>query len=91
MNQTSETIALPIPLDMRGKGVSLFEVNGTVHPYAPRQSFLYADFIESSIVNSNIQMPILRINLRKKRKTVTGSHRSLIYKKYFGYQPIEHP
>ena len=33
MNKVSETINLPIELDMRNKSISLFEVNGKVHPY----------------------------------------------------------
>ena len=69
MNKMSETVNLPIELDMRNKGVSLFEVNGTVHPYTQGQLFLCANFVESSIVNSNLQIPILRwINLRKRGK-----------------------
>ena len=69
MNKTSETINLPIELDMGNKDVLLFEVDGTVHPYTRGQLFLCADFVESSIVNSNLQMPILRqINLRKRGK-----------------------
>ena len=69
MNKMNETINLPIELDMRNKGISLFEVNGTVHPYTWGQLFLCTDFVESSIVNSNFQLPILRwINLRKRGK-----------------------
>ena len=33
MNKTSETINLAIEFDLRNEGISLFEVNGTVHPY----------------------------------------------------------
>ena len=69
MKSTSEKITLPISLNMQGKGVALFEINGTVHPYTPKALFLCMDFIESSIVNSEKQMPILRrINLKKKGK-----------------------
>ena len=51
--------------------MALFEINGTVHPYTPKALFLCVDFIESSIVNSEKQMPILRrINLKKKGKSL---------------------
>ena len=67
MNKMSETINLPVEVDMRNKGISLCEVNRTVHPYTWGKLFLCTDFVESSIVNSNLQLPILRqINLRKK-------------------------
>ena len=70
MNKMIETINLPIELDMRNKGIPLFEVNGTVHPYIWGQLFLCADFVESSIVNSNLQLPTILtwINLRKRGK-----------------------
>ena len=54
---------------MHGKGVALFEINDSFQPYMPKPLSLCADFIESSIVNSDKQMPVLRrIDLKKRGK-----------------------
>ena len=66
MISMSEKITLPVSLNMQGKGVALFEINGTVHPYTPKALFLCVDFIESSIVISEKQMPSFEKNKFKK-------------------------
>ena len=59
---------------MYGKGVVLFEINCSVQPYMPKHLFLCMDFIESRLVNSDKQMPVLRrIHLKKKRKSYNWS------------------
>ena len=58
MHSITEKVTFPIPLDKEGKGCALFDTNEPL--------FLCADFVESSMVGSNKQMPILcNINLLK--------------------------
>ena len=66
MHGITEKVTFPIPLDMEKKGCTLFDIRGKVKPFTNEPLFLCADFIESSMVGSNKQMPILRkINLLK--------------------------
>ena len=59
----TEKVTFPIPLDMERKGCALFDIRGK---FTNEPLFLCADFIKSSMVGSNKQMPILRkINLLK--------------------------
>ena len=51
---------------MEGKGCALFDIRGKVKPFTNEPLFLCANLVESSMVGSNKQMPILRkINLLK--------------------------
>ena len=62
----TEKVTFPIPLDMERKGCTLFDIRGKVKPFTNEPLFLCADFIKSSMVGSNKQMPILhKINLLK--------------------------
>ena len=62
----TEKVTFPIPLDMEGKGCVLFDIRGKVKPFTNEPHFLCTNFIESSMVGSNKQMPILcKINLLK--------------------------
>ena len=66
MHGITEKVTFPIPLDMERKGCTLFDIRGKVNPFTNEPLFLCADFIESSMVRSNKQMPILhKINLLK--------------------------
>ena len=66
MHGITEKVTFPIPLDMERKGCALFYIRGKVKPFTNEPLFLCTDFIESSMVGSNKQMPILRkINLLK--------------------------
>ena len=66
MHGITEKVAFPIPLDMEGKGCTLFDIRGKVKPFTNEPLFLCTNFIESSMVGSNKQMPILhKINLLK--------------------------
>ena len=66
MHSITEKVTFPIPLDMEGKGCALFDIRGKVKPFTNKPLFPCADFIESSMVGSNKQMPILcNINLLK--------------------------
>ena len=69
----TEKVTFPIPLDMEGKGCILFDIRGKVKPFTNKPHFLCADFIKSSMVGSNKQMPILcKINLLKDESTGGG-------------------
>ena len=69
----TEKVTFPIPLDMEGKGCVLFDIRGKVNPFTNEPLFLCADFMESSMVGSNKQMPMLRkINLLKDELTRGG-------------------
>ena len=58
---------------MEGKGCVLFDIRGKVKPFTNEPLFLCADFVESSMVGSNKQMPILhKINLLKDETTGGG-------------------
>ena len=73
MCSITEKVTFPIPLDMEGKGCALFDIRGKVKPFTNEPLFLCADFLESSMVGSNKQMPILRnINLLKDELTGCG-------------------
>ena len=62
----TEKVTFPIPLDMERKGCALFDIRGKVKPFTNEPLFLCANFIESRMVGSNKQMPILhKINLLK--------------------------
>ena len=66
MHGITEKVTFPIPLDMERKGCTLFDIRGKVKSFTNEPLFLCADFIESSMVGSNKQMPILcKINLLK--------------------------
>ena len=66
MRGITEKVTFPIPLDMERKGCALFYIRGKVKPFTNEPLFLCTDFIESSMVGSNKQMPILcKINLLK--------------------------
>ena len=66
MRGITEKVTFPIPLDMERKGCTLFDIRGKVKPFTNEPLFLCTDFIESCIVGSNKQMPILhKINLLK--------------------------
>ena len=66
MHGITEKVTFPTPLDMERKGCALFDIRGKVKPFTNEPLFLCADFIESSMVGSNKQMPILhKINLLK--------------------------
>ena len=53
----TEKVTFPIPLDMERKGCALFDIRGKLKPFT-NELFLCANFIESSMVGSNKQMPI---------------------------------
>ena len=73
MHGITEKVAFPIPLDMEGKGCTLFDIRGKVKPFTNEPLFLCTNFIESSMVGSNKQMPILhKINLLKDELTGGG-------------------
>ena len=62
----TEKVTFPIPLDMERNECALFDIRGKVKPFTNEPLFLCPDFIESSMVGSNKQMPILhKINLLK--------------------------
>ena len=66
MRGITEKVTFPIPLDMERKRCTLFDIRGKVKPFTNEPLFLCTDFIESSMVGSNKQMPILcKINLLK--------------------------
>ena len=66
MRSITEKVTFPIPLDMERKGCALFDISGKVKPFTNEPLFLCTDFIKSSMVGSNKQMPILhKINLLK--------------------------
>ena len=66
MHSITAEVTFPIPLDMEGKGCALFNIRGKVKPFTNEPLFLCADFVESSMVGSSKQMPILcNINLLK--------------------------
>ena len=66
MHGITEKVTFPISLDMERKGCALFDIRGKVKPFTNEPLFLCANFIESSMVGSNKQMPILyKINLLK--------------------------
>ena len=55
---------------MEGKGCALFDIRGKAKPFTNEPLFLCANFIESIMVGSNKQMPILlKINLLKDELT----------------------
>ena len=67
---------------MERKGCTLFDIRGKVKPFTNEPLFLCADFIESSMVGSNKQMPILRkINLFKDKSTGGGGIIDPMYNK----------
>ena len=69
----TEKVTFPIPLDVERKGYTLFDIRGKVKPFTNEPLFLCANFIESSMVGSNKQMPILcKINLLKDESTGGG-------------------
>ena len=69
----TEKVTFPIPLDMERKGCMLFDIRGKVKPLTNEPLFLCANFIKSSMVRSNKQMPILHeINLLKDESTDGG-------------------
>ena len=73
MCSINEKVTFPIPLDMEGKGCALFDIRGKVKPFTNEPLFLCTDFVESSMVGSNKQMPILcNINLLKDESTGCG-------------------
>ena len=73
MHGITEKVTFPIPLDMERKGCALFYIRGKVKPFTNEPLFLCTDFIKSSMVGSNTQMPILRkINLLKDESTGGG-------------------
>ena len=73
MHGITEKVTFPIPLDMGRKGCMLFDIRGKVKPFTNEPFFLCTDFIESSMVRSNKQMPILhKINLLKDESTGGG-------------------
>ena len=58
---------------MDRKGRVLFDIRGKVKPFTNEPLFLCANFIESSMVGSYKQMPILcKINLLKDESTGDG-------------------
>ena len=62
----TEKVTFPIPLDMERKGCMLFDIRGKVKPFTNEPLFLCTNFIVSSMVRSNKQMPSLhKINLLK--------------------------
>ena len=66
MRGITEKVTFPIPLDMERKGCALFDIRDKVKPFTNEPLFLCTDFIKSSMVGSNKQMPILhKINLLK--------------------------
>ena len=80
MRGITEKVTFPIPLDMERKGCTLFDIRGKVKPFSNEP--LCADFIKSSMVGSNKQMPILcKINLLKDELI-------LCIITFYGYQPI---
>ena len=73
MHGITEKVTSPIPLDMERKGCALFDIRGKVKPFTNEPLLLCADFIKSSMVGSNKQMPILhKINLLKDELTGGG-------------------
>ena len=88
MQGITEKVTFPIPLDMEGKGCVLFDIRGKVKPFTNEPLFLCANFIKSSMVGSNKQMPILRkINLLKMNRREEELEILCIIK-FYGYQPI---
>ena len=82
MHCITEKVTFPIPLDMEKKGCALFYIRGKVKPFTNEPLFLCADFIESSMVGSNKQMPILRkINLLKDESMGGGGIIDTMYNK----------
>ena len=74
MRSITEKVAFPIPLDMDGKRCALFDIRGKVKPFTNEALFLCTDFVESSMVVSNKQMPILHnINLLKDESMGCGT------------------
>ena len=82
MRGITEKVTFPIPLDMERKGCTLFDIRGKVKPFINEPLFLCANFIESSMVGSNKQMPILRkINLLKDELMGGGGKMDPMYNK----------
>ena len=82
MHGITEKVTFPIPLDMERKGCALFDIRGKVKPFTNEPLFLSTDFIESSMVGSNKQMPILhKINLLKDESTSGGEIIDPMYNK----------
>ena len=90
MHGITEKVTFPIPLDIERKGCTPFDIRGKVKPFTNEPLFLWADFIESSMVGSNKQMPILhKINLLKDESMGGGGIIDPMYNKIL-WLPTKH-
>ena len=90
INGITEKVTFPIALDMERKRCTLFDIRGKVKPFTNEPIFLCTDFIESSMVGSNKQMPILRkINLLKDESMGGGGIIDPMYNKIL-WLPTNH-
>ena len=86
----TEKVTFPIPLDMERKGCALFDIRRKVKPFTNEPLFLCVNFIESSMVGSNKQMPILhKINLLKDESMGGGGIIDPMYNKIL-WLPTNH-
>lgn len=60
MAQSREVVSLPTTLDVENKSVALFEITGKVSEYTSKALFMCVDFVESSILSTGKQLPIVR-------------------------------
>lgn len=73
MSESREVVSLPTALDLENKTIGLFEISGRVSTYTQKALFMCADFVETSILGSGKQLPILRrIKLSKYAKGSAG-------------------
>ena len=81
MHGITEKVTFPIRLDMEGKGCAHFDIRGKVKPFTKEPLFLCAGFIESSMVGSNKQMPILHEIILLKDESTGGGIIDPMYNK----------
>lgn len=73
MSESREVVSLPTTLDLENKSVALFEISGKVSQHISKPLFLCVDFVETSIISSGQQLPILRrVKLSKFNKGTGG-------------------
>ena len=81
MHSNSEKISFPNGRDLGDKSCALFEIMGKVSPYTDKPLFLCTDFIETSVMGWEQELPVLRRVVLIRRKEGDGARIQQIPKK----------